>query len=709
MLKYRILMFGYIKKISITVFVLVFFSVTGIAQVALDWKQVLPGIWSVKVGQPDKVDYFSLAGIKPKSGAIEVMGNVPFPLDNSLIKVELRDGKTYLRFPLKRNEKLFGLGLNFKHTEIRGGVYRLHVEHYATFDNGGTHAPVPFYLSSDGYGVLVNSARYIDAWMGTSVLQDSKDQRSDIVEMLVPATGTEIFVFGGPTMLDAVRRYNLYQGGGCLPPKWGLGFWHRTLANWNVDKVRNEVAEFEKRGIPLSVLGLEPGWNTKSYPATYQWDPIRFPDPASLVSDMTKAGIKMNLWMHAWVSPESEIHKALEPYSGSHTVWGGLAPDYSMPETKKIITANFEKNHLDIGISGYKLDENDGNVKQNWYFPDVATFPSGISGEQMRQSYGMLMQKTMTDMFHSRNQRTYGLVRASNAGAASFPFVLYNDNYDHKDYITGLINSSFAGLLWTPEVRKAINGEEMLRRMEAVCFSPVAILNGWEDGTKPWSFPEVTNQVTNLIKLRMQLIPYFYTAFADYAFSGTPPFRSMNFLNEFSPYKKIARQSDNQYDTAVMKEMKDQFMVGDCLMVAPVFAGETGRQVILPKGKWYDFYTGEYAGEGEVITIKPTLDKIPLFVKDGGIIPMIPSVKNVGQQKLLLEIRYYGHKEGSYFLYDDDGITYNYENEKFTRIELKVTKDKNNKLRTIVNIPQGATIWSYKDFKWKFMTVNETN
>jgi alpha-D-xyloside xylohydrolase len=700
-----------LKKFTITVLILCISCLVGYTQSNLQWKKVAPGIWSGIVGQPDKVNFFSVAGLKPRTEAIEAMGNIPFPLDSSLIKAEIRDGKTYLRFPLNRNEKIFGFGLNFKRTEIRGRNYRLHVDHYGTSDNGSTQAPVPFYLSSDGYGVLINSARYIDVWMSTAVLRDSKDHRPANVDILVPVAGAEIFIFGGPSMLDAVRRYNLYQGGGCIPPKWGLGFWHRTPSNFTAEQVRNEVAVFEKRGVPLSVIGLEPGWQSKSYPCTYEWNPVSFPNPASFLNDMTKAGIKVNLWMHPWVSTDAEIFNSLEPYSGSHTVFGGLAPDYTMPEVTNIISTYFGKNHLDIGVSGYKMDENDGNKDEGWYFPDVAKFPSGTLGEQMHQFYGTIMQKMTTEMFHKRNLRTYGLVRSSNAGATSFPFVLYNDYYDHKDFITALINSSFVGMLWTPEVRNSESrtAEEWLRRFQTVCFSPLAILNAWEAGTTPWSFTEVEKQVTDVIKLRMQLIPYFYTAFADYAFYGIPPVRSMNFLNEFSPYEKITRPADDLYNTAVKKEMKDQFMVGDYLMVAPMFTGETERKVILPIGKWYDFYTGEYAGDGEVISIKPGLDKIPVFVKDGGIIPMIPPVKNIGQEKLPLEIRYYGQKDGSYSLYDDDGTTYDYENGKFTRIELKVTKDKKGKYQTIVNIPKGASVWSYNDYKWKFMTLKETD
>jgi alpha-D-xyloside xylohydrolase len=352
------------------------------------------------------------------------------------------------------------------------------------------------------------------------------------------------------------------------------------------------------------------------------------------------------------------------------------------------------------------MDENDGF--DNWLWPDVTRFPSGNSAEQMRQTYGLMMQKVTYDLYRKENKRTYGLVRASNAGASSFPYVIYNDYYSHPDFITALINSSFIGVLWTPEVRSSPTAEEWLRRMQTVCFSPLAMINAWSDGTKPWSFPEVEKQVQAVADLRMRLIPYLYTSFADYAFYGTPPVKAMNLIPGFSASASISKgilnSTDNPYAIAVKKEIKDQFMVGNNLLVAPLFAGQKSRKVILPEGKWFDFYTGKYVGEEEIINVTPGLDIIPVYVKDGGIIPMMPPVSTISKEKLPVEIRYYGHKESSYNLYDDDGESYDYEKGKFTWIKLSAKADSKGTLKGEVSIPEGASIWSYSNFSWKFMT-----
>lgn len=692
------------------------------AQTTIRWKLIAPGVWSARVGQPDKLNYYTVAGVAPKLDALKAMQAVDFPLPQQEIKASVMEGKTYLRFPLDQNERIFGLGLNFKTVEQRGRIMRLHMDHFGGQDNGRNHAPVPFYVSSNGYGVLINAARYIDVWVGTAVRKDSKhppvvrdrntdkewdaSPYSDNVELLVPAPGAEIIVFGGPSILDAVRRYNLFNGGGCLPPKWGLGFWHRTPTLYSDRDVMNEVKEYEEHQFPLTVIGLEPGWQSKSYPCTYEWDKGRFPHPARLLDSLKRRGVRANLWINPFISPDGELYKPILPYTASHTVWTGVVPDYSMPRVQQLISSHFSKHLVSIGVSGFKMDENDGY--DEWLWPDVARFPSGNAAEQMRQTYAMMMQKMTTGLFRKQNERTYGLVRASNAGSSSFPYVIYNDYYSHPDFITALINSSFIGVLWTPEVRGSATAEEWLRRMQTVCFSPLAMINAWADGTKPWSYPEVAGQVQKIAQLRMQLIPYLYTSFADYAFYGTPPIKAMNLVPGFkgsvTSTEGALNSTENPYAKATQQEIKDQFMVGDDLLVAPLFTGQQSRNVVLPQGKWFDFYTGKYAGEEEVIKVKPGLDIIPVYVRDGGIIPMMPPVLKIGKEQLPVEIRVYGQKENNYKLYDDDGVSFDYEKGKFTRIRLSVKKDNAGALKGTVNIPHGAKVWSYKEFTWNFMT-----
>lgn len=673
----------------------------------LIWKEVNPGIWKAVVGTPESYNLLKVSGVQPYAEGLEKLGETNFPLAKDDITYKRVDGKTYLRFPLTKEEQLYGFGLNFKTVNQRGRILNLHVDHYDGKDNGRTHAPTPFYVSSKGYGVFINSARYLQIYAGSSVLRDSENPPqiqdrntdpnwnphpySDGVDILVPAEGVEIYLLGGPTPMNAVQRFNLLNGGGCLPPRWGLGFTQRMQRMTDEQGVADEAKAFEERGYPLDVIGLEPGWQSSSYPNTFEWDKNRFPDPKKLVQEMLKKHIRLNLWINPYISPDATFYKDILPFTASYTVWNGAIPDVYTKEGRKIFLKALDKNKVDIGISGFKIDEVDGFDSYLW--PDVCTFPSGISAEKMRQTYGLLIQRYTTELYRKKNERTYGLVRASNAGGVSFPYVIYNDYYNHQDFITALINSGFSGVLWTPEVRASETGEEWLRRFQTTVFSPMAMINAWASGTKPWTFPEVAKQVKEFSLLRMQMMPYWYSEFAKYHFEGIPPFRAMNLepgfgVTEILENKINTNLEENPYAKATIKEVKDQYMAGEYLLVAPLFTGEKTRKVILPKGNWYDFYTGEYAGNGEIITVKPGLDKIPVYVKDGALIPMMPPLLHAPKkgEKTDLKIRYYGVKPGRYLLYDDDGETFDYEKGAYTFREIKVNKVK-GKLKTSISKP----------------------
>lgn len=687
-------MFKKMKIFFIHIFLLViFYPYAGFCQ-DQNWEEVAPGVWKGRIGNPEMPDFLSVAEPQPNIAALKELPDEMIPAQPQNLASIFQDNSLYLRFPLEKDEQLFGFGLNFKTIHQRGRILNLHVDHYGGKDDGRTHAPVPFFVSSRGYGVFINSARYLKIWAGTAVRKDSENPPtvydrntdkewtsrpySDAVEILVPAEGVEIYLFAGPAALDVVRRYNLFMGGGVLPPRWGLGFTHRVHRLYSAEDVINEVKEFNERDFPLDFIGLEPGWQSASYPCTFEWAPGRFPEPEKFVSELLEQGVRLNLWTNPYVSPESPIYNGIEKFTGSHTVWNGLVPDLYTKEAEEILMEQITKSQIDIGISGYKIDEVDGYDHYLW--PDVATFPSGISAEQMRQTYGVKIQKMLADIYKEKNQRTYGLVRASNAGSSPMPFVLYNDYYNHEDFITALCNSSFSGLLWTPEARNSRSAEEWLRRMQSVCFSPMAMINAWSSGTKPWSFPEVADAVRDIAQLRMQLMPYFYSEFAKYHFEGTPPFRAMYLEPAFShSIEKVSGSSnleDNPYAEAITKEIKDQYMAGENLLVAPMFAGQKTREVVLPEGKWFDFYTGEFAGEGEIITVEPGLEKIPVFVKDGGIIPMMkPRLRSPkAGEKVDIEIRHYGTRDGKYELYDDDGETFDYEKGDYSWRQISIQK-----------------------------------
>jgi alpha-glucosidase (family GH31 glycosyl hydrolase) len=659
----------------------------------VEWEKLAPGVWRARFGDVSReLSYTSLAVRPPLADALGALPESPFPFSGKPVSFRRYDDRMiHVAVPTEPGEEIHGLGLQLGGTLRTGEALNLAADHWGGGE-GRTHAPVPFFVSSRGYGVLFNTARFLKVHVQCTNRTDSPNNpapvdrnpppgdesgtpwmavpASDAVEAHLSARGIEVLAFSGESPLDAVSRYNLFCGGGAMPPLWGLGFWHRVRADYDAAQSEREVREFEEHRVPLDVLGLEPGWMSRSYPCTFEWQKKRFPDPGGFVRGMLERGVRLNLWFNPYVSPEARIHGELLPFSGSHMVWLGIVPDYTVPAARAALCRQFAEDHLGIGVGGYKVDEVDGFDR--WLWPDHASFPSGTPAEAMRQVYGLLMQNLLhKDLFHPRNTRTWSLVRSSNAGGSGFPFVLYSDSYNHAEYIAGISSASLSGVLWCPEVRQARSAAEWLARIQTVCFSPLAMLDAWESGTKPWEFPEAAGAVRSAIELRMRLLPYLYTAFADYNRKGTPPFRAMVLERgrqaagaEGAPAKVDGQL--NPYGERLENTTDDQFMFGPSILAAPYFVDSEGalqpRRVRLPEGDWYDFHTGEFAGNGTTIVVE-TPERMPLFVKGGAIIPMLTKAiaNSRGAFGHPLEARLYGRGPGTFELYEDDGTSYDHE------------------------------------------------
>ena len=159
------------------------------------------------------------------------------------------------------------------------------------------------------------------------------------------------------------------------------------------------------------------------------------------------------------------------------------------------------------------------------------------------------------------------------------------------------------------------------------------------------------------------------------------------------------------WQQAIAEGVKDQFMFGDDLLVAPVFTGEQSRQVIFPEGRWYDFYTGKLAGSAELKTISATDKRLPVFVRDGAIIPMLEKSRHAprdGEQRRVI-LRHYGEKDGELSLYDDDGETFAYESGDYQWIKAAVSHQGGQRSVEVIPVSSNSP-GVYKTFAWQFMT-----
>jgi alpha-D-xyloside xylohydrolase len=640
-------------------------------------KEIFPGIWKFSFGVPEKITPQRTRNIQPDKQEIAQLPEVKECI--TAVKAGLSDRGVLITLPLMPDEYLYGLGLQLQSFQQRGLKKKIRVNADPVLDTGDSHAPVPFFVSTAGYGVFIDTARYATFYMGNKKKKDAVQKKdpegkpddglnalsgvyekrglgadSEILIELPEAKGVDVYIFGGPTLINAVQRYNLFSGGGVLPPRWGLGFWYRVQSDFTQDEIKKMGAYFRSSKIPCDVLGLEPHWQTHSYSCSYVWSD-RIPDPAQMIRDLKADHFSINLWEHAFVHSSSPIHEPLIPYSGDYTVWDGLVPDFIDKEARDIYGTFHKKEHVDIGVSGYKADECDNSdFTGNWSFPELSRFPSGADGEQMHCLFGLRYQDTILNIFNREKERTYGLVRSSGALAAPYPFVLYSDLYSHKTFIHALAQSGFSGLLWTPEVRDAKSNEDLVRRLQTVVFSPLAMINAWYLKNAPWKqidrrannagqfaddWEKLEQQCREIIEWRMQLIPYIYSAFARYKKEGIPAFRAL--------------VMDYPEDPAV-RNISNQYLVGDRMMVAPLVENEQSRKIYFPGGEWFDFFTHEKYSGGKEYTLDVPLSRMPVFIKSGSIIALAKSTLHTADpESWNLTARIFGENPQPAVLYEE--------------------------------------------------------
>ncbi len=516
--------------------------------------------------------------------------------DTSVFKFKETARGCLLEFPLEYGEEVFGFGLQLKGFNHKNHKLQLRTNSDPVANTGDSHAPVPFFVTNKGYGMYFDTARYVEVCCGygkniernlpadNTIIATAEDlykkcglQETTVMSVEIPvAKGVDVYIFEGENITDIVSQYNMFSGGGCDAPKWGLGVFYRCYAKYTGDEVIEAAKYFRENNIPCDIIGLEPGWQTNSYSCSYVWDNERFPNYKEVIKYLRDNDFHINLWEHAFVSSCSPIYKELHDYCGDYEVWKGLIPDFGMEKAQDIF-AKYHKEYLvDSGIDGFKLDECDNSdFVHDWSFPNCTQFPSGMDGELYHNLFGVLYMQTI--MKALGDTPTLSEVRNAGALSASYPFVLYSDLYDHKDFIRGAVNSGFSGILWTPEVRDAKSKEDFIRRLQTVVFSVQCLINAWYVPKMPWLYFDCEEEVKALLNERQKLIPMLENAFKEYHDKGKAPIRAL-----------VSDYTDDKETYFI----DDEYIFCDKLLVAPITAEDNDeRKVYIPKGEWVDYWT----------------------------------------------------------------------------------------------------------------------
>ncbi|MBI3549859.1 MAG: glycoside hydrolase family 31 protein [Elusimicrobia bacterium] len=494
----------------------------------------------------------------------------------------------------------------------------------------------------------------------------------------------DYYFFYGPTAKDVIRDYTALVGRTPLPPLWALGY-QQSRQNYNdAETFLKHAAEFRKRRIPADVLYMDGGYTLEE--RSFTVDTKRFPDLPGMVRSLGESGFKVVTSAYFTIAAREGDRAYDTGMAGGHFVhrpdgavhvgksWPGdtVYPDFARAETRRWWGGLYDE-FAKAGIRGFWNDMNEPAVEDSDLPIDTVYDADGrkATHREMHNLYGMLEnQATYEGLLRLKpDLRLFLLTRAGWAGTQRYAATWTGDNtstWNHmRVSVPGLLNLGLSGWTLSGDDIGGFSGfssgpsaELMTRWMQLGAFNPL-FRNHAEEHTRPrepWTDgPEHEAVRRKFIEARYRLMPYLYTGMEEASRTGMPLMRPL-FL-EFPEEPGVASNAD-------------AFMFGDALLVAPKVWDIPGEYVVaLPKGKWFDYWTGEPVEGGNALRVDPPLDTMPVYARAGRIVPHQPLVQHAGETpRGPLELRVYPGPDCRGDVYADDGDSFAFRRGGFLRL-----------------------------------------
>ncbi|MEW1841979.1 TIM-barrel domain-containing protein [Nonomuraea angiospora] len=552
-------------------------------------------------------------------------------------------------FAAAPDEAFSGFGESFTRLDKRG--QRPLMWNFDAFgaESQRAYKNIPLYVSSKGYGVLVDS--------GAPTEFDVCQSTHSVVQILVPDDVMDYYVIAGPTPSEVLDRYDLLTSRPSLPPKWAFGTW--ISSGFCVDSQERVLARartIRERGIPCDVLHLDTYWQSDGHWSDLQWDPVNFPDPDAMLAELKGMGFRVCLWMNPYIShlspafaQASDAGYFLKNRAGETYVadcWHGSFPACGIVDlTNPQAVAWFQgllRDLLRQGVDTFKTDFAEGVPADSVAF-------NGMSGTDLHNVYTLLFNDAVAAVTREVHGHDLVWARSSYLGGQRHSAQWGGDTYTSYAAMGSTIRGGLAhGLSGVPFWSHDAGGftgrptdDLYVRWTQFGALSPLLRLHGTTT-REPWEFPAVEEQAVGALKLRYRLMPYIYTAAVEAARTGAPMMRALCVDHPDDP---VAWQADLQY------------LLGRDLLVAPMTAPEGTRQVYLPRGTWVDYWTGEVLEGSRYVTVGKPLDQIPLFVRYGALIPVATDPGDTVDVPAEITLVAFGGGDATAEIHDADGVT----------------------------------------------------
>src|SRR6056297_938790 len=612
-------------------------------------------------------------------------------------------------------ESYYGMGDKASHTNLKGKrVNNWVTDSYAYGkDQEPLYKSIPFYIGlkeSKAYGMFFDNS--------FSTYFDFAAEKRNVTSFWADGGEMNYYFFYGPKMYDVVESYTDLTGVPELPPLWALGFHQSKWSYYPEKKVKDIASKFRELNIPCDAIYLDIDYMEGF--RCFTWDNKHFPNPKKMIEELEEDGFKTitmidpgikidrDYWVYQQAMDNGFFCRRADGPHFKGKVWPGECkfPDFTNPKVREWWADLYKEMIADLGVSGVWNDMNE---------PAIMEVPSKTANLDVRHDYdghpcshrkahnvyGMQMVRATYEgvkkfMFP---KRPFVLTRAAYAGTQRYCATWTGDNVATWEHLWianvqmqrmcmsgySFVGSDIGGFAEQP------NGELFTRWVQLGIFHPFCRVHSSGDhgDQEPWSFgTEITDIVRKFIEIRYQLLPYLYTMFYKYSKEQKPMLQSLVLFD----------QEDVQTHFRT-----DEFIFGEQILVCPIQEPNAqGRRMYIPKGKWYDFWTDIAVEGGKECWVAADLDRMPIYIKEGAIIPKYPVQQYVGELTLteLILDTYYKLGTETSEVYEDAQDGYDYKKGRYSLRNFKLTGKENS--ITVQQFKQGDFITGYDTLKFNF-------
>jgi alpha-D-xyloside xylohydrolase len=542
---------------------------------------------------------------------------------------------------LSPDEKIFGFGESFTQFNKRGQKVVLYVDDANGTQNETMYKPVPFYMSSRGYGVFMHHT--------TPISVDVGKYYNAVNTMMIGDDALDLFFFVGEPK-DILDEYTEITGKAPMPPLWSFGFWMSRITYFSEADGREVISKLREYEIPADVLHFDTGWFGVDWRADYTFPEDRFPDPEKMISDFKDQGFHISLWQLPYMTPKNKLYDeliendlAIKDRKGNIPVEDAII-DFSNPEAVKWYQVKLEP-LLEMGVGAIKVDFGEAA-------PENGIYASGKTGFYEHNYYPLRYNKAVADITKEVSGNGFIWARSTWAGSQRYPVHWGGDPATTNTAMSATLRAGLSiGLtgftFWSHDIGGFVTAtpEDVYRRWTPFGMLTSHVRSHGNPPTEPWEYSdEFLEGFRKADNMRYRLMPYIYSQAKHASERGLPMLRAL--FVEFP-------------DDPGSWLVDDQYLFGSDMLVAPLFENVQERAVYLPKGTWHDYQTGE-TYEGGWHTIKAGEIPIIALVRDGAVIPHIELAQSTKYMDWSnIELKVYsasGNGEGVLFTPDADQL-----------------------------------------------------